>query len=114
LELKRPGAPTVDGQGHPTIPYILVDGVRYNDKAPWPLGADGDGPSLQRLDSAAYGDDPTNWFASGISPGAANVFNSAPQVGIIEPSSGSRYTVPAAINIVASANDGDATYWFVV
>src|SRR5438046_5472219 len=75
LELKRPAAPALDAQGLTVVPFIVVDAVRYNDKAPWSVPADGDGPSLQRLVSSAYGDDPTNWFASGISPGSNNVFN---------------------------------------
>lgn len=107
LELKRPGSPAIDAQGQTVVPFILVDGVRYNDKAPWPLGADGDGPSLQRLVSTAYGDDPTNWFASGISPGAENVFNSAPEVSIISPANGARYTVPSAINLRVDTTDID-------
>src|SRR5439155_6949738 len=106
LELKRPGEPTLDqgqtgGRGGPTqvVPFITVDAVRYNDNAPWPLAADGEGPSIQRLASTAYGDDPANWFASGISPGAANVFNNAPVVSIITPTNGAKFNTPATINI---------------
>ena len=64
LKLERPGSPT-----NGTVPYIAVDEVRYNDKAPWPSAADGSGPSLQRLDLAAYGDDPVNWAALPPTPG---------------------------------------------
>jgi len=48
--------------------------VRYNDKEPWPTNADGFGPSLERLDAAAYGTDPINWRASygPGTPGRAN------------------------------------------
>jgi len=48
--------------------------VRYNDKEPWPTNADGFGPSLERLDAAAYGNDPINWRASygPGTPGRAN------------------------------------------
>jgi len=49
------------------IPYIDVDVVRYDDKAPWPTNADGHGSSLERLNASAYGNDPINWRAS---PGA--------------------------------------------
>src|SRR5207248_1404347 len=59
LELKRPDKPDTNG-----VPYITIDEVRYNDKAPWPLLADGFGPSLQRINSAAYGNDPANWLAA--------------------------------------------------
>ena len=64
LELQRPDAPT--GQ---VVPYITVDEVRYNDKAPWPPGADGGGPSLQRKVALAYGNDPINWEAARPTPG---------------------------------------------
>jgi len=67
LELRRPD--TADTNG---VPRIVVDVVRYNDKAPWPPGADGSGASLQRLVSNAYGDDPTNWFAATPTPGRLN------------------------------------------
>lgn len=64
IELQRPDAPETNG-----VPYIAVDSVRYNDKAPWPPAADGSGQSLQRLSAMAYADDPTNWFAGIPSPG---------------------------------------------
>src|SRR5262249_29983591 len=66
LRLERPDAPNVASNGVVTVPYMVVDEVRYNDKPPWPLAADGDGPSLQRRAPTAYGNEPTNWFASGI------------------------------------------------
>jgi hypothetical protein len=109
LELKRPGAPTLDAQGQTVIPYITVDEVRYNDKPPWPVSADGEGPSLQRLNSSLYGNDPTNWFASGSSAGSANVFNSPPQATILNPTNGSVFTVPASVNVTIAANDLDGT-----
>jgi hypothetical protein len=65
LSLQRPDAPDVDtNTGAIFIPYIDVDVVRYNDKPPWPPNADGFGPSLERLDTSAYGNDPVNWRAS--------------------------------------------------
>jgi hypothetical protein len=67
LELKRPDAPDTNG-----VPRILVDGVRYNDKAPWPPAADGGGPSLQRKFANHYGDDPINWQAAVPTPGLEN------------------------------------------
>lgn len=65
LKLERPGVLDTNG-----LPYIVVDEVRYNDKVPWPPGADGAGPSLQRRDAHAYGDDPINWLAALPTPGA--------------------------------------------
>src|SRR5439155_7304034 len=56
--------------------YILEDKVRYSDSAPWPSAADGNtngiGASLQRRNSAAYGNDPVNWIAGVPTPGADN------------------------------------------
>jgi hypothetical protein len=65
IRLQRPDAPNTDGE----VPYILVDRVEYEDLAPWPVLADGSGPSLHRLVPADYGNDPTNWFAALASPG---------------------------------------------
>ena len=65
LALQRPDVPDTNG-----LAYITVDEVRYNDKAPWPPAADGSGPSLQRKNSVAYGNDPANWTAARATPGA--------------------------------------------
>jgi hypothetical protein len=51
------------------VPYVLVERVRYGDAAPWPIGADGTGHSLQRLYLDQYGNDPLNWFAGPPTPG---------------------------------------------
>jgi hypothetical protein len=64
LELQRPEVPDADG-----VAYITIDEVRYNDKAPWPPGADGGGPSLQRRTVGEYGNDPVNWQAALPTPG---------------------------------------------
>jgi len=66
LELLQPGSPNTNG----IVPYWVVDGVRFNDKAPWPIEPDGLGPSLDRVPPGAYGNDPIHWRASAI-PGAA-------------------------------------------
>jgi hypothetical protein len=65
LELQAPDAPTTNG-----VPYYAADTVRYNDRKPWPLAADGAGASLQRVNAAAYGNDPVNWMAATPTPGA--------------------------------------------
>ncbi|HXJ60397.1 MAG TPA: lamin tail domain-containing protein [Verrucomicrobiae bacterium] len=59
VELNRPGPVTSNG-----VPRILVEAVNYHDAAPWPVLADGGGGSLQRLQLAAYGDDPINWTST--------------------------------------------------
>ena len=51
-----------------TLP-TRTSGKVDRDKLPWPVAADGGGPSLQRLDPGAYADDPANWFADGATPG---------------------------------------------
>lgn len=65
IELQKPGTPDTNGP----LAYITVDAVRYNDKAPWPPAADGSGPSLQRKNSFAYGNDPINWEGALGTPG---------------------------------------------
>lgn len=67
VSIKKPGEPVGS-----VVPYILVDRLKYGDAAPWPFQPDGGGPSLERIDPSAYGDDPINWrpsAASGGSPG---------------------------------------------
>jgi hypothetical protein len=62
--------------------WVRVDRVVYSDGSnphdfpdgvdPWPTEADGQGASLSRINSAAYGNDPINWQAATSSPGAPN------------------------------------------
>ena len=60
VELVRPGSPNLFG----TVSEILVERVSYQDRLPWPPGADGTGASLLRTSATGYGNDPTNWTAS--------------------------------------------------
>ena len=53
------------------VTSVVADRVKYRDKSPWPIGADGLGFSLQRRVESAYGNDPTNWVAALPTPGAA-------------------------------------------
>ena len=108
LSLEQPGPPFTVG-AVTTVPYIVIDSVRYNDKTPWPVSAAGSGPSLQRLSATVYGDDPANWFASGITPGTANAYNLPPSVTLLAPANNATYTLPAAITLQASASDPDGT-----
>jgi hypothetical protein len=102
LRLERPDTPGTNG-----VPYIVVDEVRYNDKPPWPVSADGEGPSLQRLAPGLYGNEPMNWFASGITPGVTNSFNQAPSVMLVSPTNGALFQVPADVALAALASDPD-------
>jgi hypothetical protein len=109
LTLEKPDAPYVDNQGVLTTPYILIEAVRYNDKAPWPLAADGEGPSLQRLSSSTYGDDPINWAANGATPGASNSANQVPSVVLTGPENNSNYMTGNSVNFTAAASDPDGS-----
>jgi hypothetical protein len=101
-----PDTPVLEG-GLPVVPYDVIDSVRYNDKLPWPVAADGGGPSLQRLDPAAYADDPANWFANGATPGRPNAQNEPPSVTLTAPTPDSSHTLPATILFEAAAADPD-------
>jgi hypothetical protein len=71
LALEKPQA-SDDPPNPAAISWILIDQVSYSDYDPWPVGADGSGHSLTRLnpDSAPYcGDDPANWTATTPTPG---------------------------------------------
>jgi hypothetical protein len=70
LILSKPNDPPLD-------PPIMVDYVRYNDRSPWPVEADGEGPSLERIAETAYGNEALSWRASvnGGTPGRAGVFS---------------------------------------
>ncbi len=65
VELVRPDNPNPGGK----VPYILVERVKYSDRAPWYPGADGLGQSLQRRSVYAYGNESTNWTAAAATPG---------------------------------------------
>ena len=63
---------TLDAPDSPNLgvaPYVTMEEVRYNDKAPWPPAADGSGPSLQRVSALSFGSDPLNWIAADPTPG---------------------------------------------
>ena len=82
IELQCPDEPNLADDGTLVVPYVTVDAVRYNDKAPWPADAAGTGSSIERINPAAYGNDPVNWRASNgtPSPGLENNGNRPPIV----------------------------------
>jgi Lamin Tail Domain/CotH kinase protein/Fn3 associated len=85
LELYRPDAPQMPP--HPDagfVPQILVDRVSYGDTAPWPVGGDGDGQSLQKISANAFGDDAANWAASAPTAGGTNAAQPAVAPSIVE------------------------------
>jgi hypothetical protein len=102
LDLQRPDTPDTNG-----VPRLSVDTVRYHDHAPWPAAAAGTGASLQRLVAGDYGNDPTNWFASGTTPGRPNQPNQAPTVSLTAPLDGASFPASGSIWLEASAADID-------
>jgi hypothetical protein len=62
----------IDGGG---LAFAVVDRVRYNNKAPWPVLPDGEDSSLERKRAREYGNEPANWDkapAGGGTPGRKN------------------------------------------
>ncbi|MEM6645548.1 MAG: lamin tail domain-containing protein [Bacteroidota bacterium] len=62
ITLFRPDAPPTEEPDF--FPQGIEDKVIYNDRAPWPEAADGEGPSIRRLDRNAVGSAPGNWRAN--------------------------------------------------
>ncbi len=109
VELTKPGSPQGPGPDAGFVPSILIDKVEYADHAPWPAEADGSGPSLQRISGAAYGNDPANWFISGVTPGATNLYNSPPSVAISSPTNLATFQAPVDITVAGHASDSDGS-----
>jgi len=108
LALQSPDNSDLDtNTGALFVPYIDVDVVHYNDKTPWPTNADGLGASLERLNPAAYGNDPINWRASlgGPSPGLENNGNRSPVVNAGPDQSLEVASVPVAVSLAGSTVD---------
>lgn len=83
LELSWPGKPEPPESTMPGfVPYYTIDRVRYDESAPWPTAADGNGPSLVRKTLLAYGNDVANWQAgpNGGSPGRGDADLVGPRV----------------------------------
>ena len=73
LRLEKPAptaadAATLDAQ----TGYILIDEVHYDNEAPWPTAAAGNGSALERQALNQYGNELTNWAASGTLVQAAS------------------------------------------
>ena len=58
---------TIDGQRS----YVVLDQLNYRDVAPWDLGADGNGLSLNRSSEDEVGSTAKNWVGAAPSPGGA-------------------------------------------
>jgi hypothetical protein len=85
VELYKPDTPNPG-----VVPYVLVEQIEYRDSAPWPLGADGTGAALRRLNLTQYGNDPANWQAA-----APLTITMQPQGKTVKVSSNVTFTVSA-------------------
>ncbi len=63
------------------LPVVLVDAVRFNDREPWPLEADGTGATLERISAGRYGSEALSWAASMAIGGTPGAKNSASETG---------------------------------
>ncbi len=79
IELQRPDDPPPDALEY--FPRLLEDEVVYDDGAPWPAEADGDGESLARVAVDAWGNDPFSWQALSPTPGTTSFTWSSEVVG---------------------------------
>jgi len=80
VELKKPTTPVAGA-----APYVMIDQVEYRDTAPWPAAADGSGASLQRVNLAAYGNDPSNWIAATPTAGSPRPLGGTAPVITVQP-----------------------------
>ncbi|MCL4179633.1 MAG: lamin tail domain-containing protein [Verrucomicrobia bacterium] len=73
VRLQKPDpAQTLPGPDFGLVPYVLVDEVEFANAAPWPMGANRTGKSIERTVSSAYGNDPVNWRTVSPSPGRSS------------------------------------------
>lgn len=70
ITVRYPDSATINDQGQVVVSYIDVDRVVYSNRQPWPEPPAGQGPSLQRINLFAYGNDPANWAPSGAVGGS--------------------------------------------
>ncbi|MEL6108751.1 MAG: lamin tail domain-containing protein, partial [Planctomycetota bacterium] len=68
VRLQKPDAAPVDDPT--TLPHVVVDEVYYDDRTPWPVAADGEIPTLQRVSEFSLGNSAESWFAVLPTPGS--------------------------------------------
>lgn len=74
INLQRPDLSAI-GQG--VLPRVIEDEVVFDDRAPWPESADGQGRSLHRIGTGVFGSDADSWSGLNPTPGVAT-FASVP------------------------------------
>ncbi len=94
----------------------VVDTVKFADRPPWPVAADGTGASLERISPAAAGDDPANWSASVLpavkgpagTPGRTNSVHSDRLPPVIEAVTWSEVApeTPITVNVTLRSAEG--------
>ncbi|MEO1524919.1 MAG: lamin tail domain-containing protein [Planctomycetota bacterium] len=68
IKLQAPDDPPAE---NPTlVPRVTIDEVFYDDLAPWPVDADGLGPSLQRVAASTLGNYFDSWRGETPTPGS--------------------------------------------
>jgi len=113
IELERPDNPEPPGPpDFGLVPYVLVERIRYADEAPWPVAADGFGPSLQRVNVTAYGNDPGNWVAATRTPGAAYGGGTAPVI-TAHPTNTTAIAF-STVSFSVSASGANLSYYWVL
>ncbi len=97
------------------VPYIFVEKVKYEDRAPWPTNTDGTGFSLQRLNLQAYANDQTNWFGAAPTTGRDNVTSgSAPVISVNPISTAVVAGESAQFQVVATGAEPLNYQWYFV
>lgn len=108
ITLRRPDQPVATGSNAGEVPYIVVDQVKYDDKAPWPKEPDGTGPSLERITSESYGNEVTSWQTSSGSGGTPGVGGKAPTAPFIAVS---RSNIRVTVDLGESAPEETFRVW---
>ena len=70
VQLHRPGTAPADRPE--LIPFVFADGLAFDRTAPWPESANGNGDSLTRVASNAFGALPGSWIGATPSPGVVD------------------------------------------
>ena len=78
VELYQPEPPVLTDAGATVVPYVLAENISYHDDGGWPVGADGYGQSLNRIDAGRFGNDPINWHAASPTPGRSYIPTALP------------------------------------